>query len=129
MPYCRRCDLEDVGYWHRCFVRTIPLIRPLKKRPEKDPNTRLARKLASMYEAYYEEPFPGGVTNATVRRDQLAINCYRDSGAIVWSLDSRSDQYMHNVRFWGSSSPATQCAKDANLIIEDVELNHPHLAP
>jgi len=129
MPYCRRCDKEDVGYWHRCFVASYPLIKPLKKRPEKNPNTRLARKLATLYEEYYEEPFPGGIENAYIERDQLAITCYKDSGSMIWSLRSKNDEYLLNVHYWGSGSTATECAKDIKLIIEDVELNNPLSAP
>jgi hypothetical protein len=111
--YCRKCDRDDVSGFHKCFTPWGGNIRPLKKRPH--PNTPLARRLAKLYEECYEEPFPGGITNAMIQRDQAAIRAYRDTGAWVWSLGviDSNPGFCHD---FGSGYPATKCVKDKYLI-------------
>lgn len=112
--YCRRCDRDDVGGFHRCFMPfSRNPIRPLKKRP--NPNTPLARKLAKFYEECFEQPFPGGITNARISRDQSAIRAYKDAGAWVWSLSPINTDlgFCHD---FGSDYTATRCGKDKHLI-------------
>lgn len=111
--YCKRCDKDNVGSFHRCFWYGFKLVRPLKKRPH--PNTPLAKKLATYYEECYEKPFPGGIQNARVKRDDLAIRAYKDAGAWVWSLWT-IDHSFGNCREFGSEYRATECAKNKLLI-------------
>ena len=109
--YCKRCDRDDVGHFHRCFIG-LNSVRPLKKKPTK--NTPLARRLAKHYEEAIG-PFPGGIDNAQIFRDQSAIVAYRDAGSWVWCLESIDSKYGM-VWGFGSQWTATECAKDKTLI-------------
>lgn len=108
--YCKRCDKENVGSFHRCFMPGFNQIRPMKRKPSR--NTPLARRLARLYESAYNEPFPGGVQNAQIKRDQLAIKAYRCDGAWVWNLAVVNSNDFCHCREFGSPWPATICAKD-----------------
>lgn len=108
--YCRECDREDVGNWHKCFVRFGNKIRPLKKKPIQ--NTKLARKMAELYEKHCGE-FPNGITNAKIKR--LATEGYRDSGAWVWVLRTINNDYLKYSM--GSQWTATECAKEFSNIV------------
>jgi len=114
--YCRRCDKDDVGNFHRCFVYGKKTVSPLKRRPEpKDRNTPLARKMAKLYELKLGEKFPGGIENAQIDKDYLAMYAYRSDGAWVWSLSS-IDISKGIPDDFGSVWAATKCAKDPRLI-------------
>lgn len=114
--YCPRCDKDDVGNFHKCFMPGMGQIRGLKAKPTR--NTILARKLATMYEQFYKEIFPGGIDNARIDRDHLAIRAYKDCGAWVWSLWVIDSSHGYPKEF-GSGFPATECAKDYKKIIGD----------
>lgn len=88
-------------------------IRAMKKRPTQ--NTPLARRLARLYELAYQQHFPGGIKNAKINRDQLAITAYRDCGAWVWSLFV-IDSTAGYPRAFGSPYPARECVKDRTKI-------------
>lgn len=116
--YCRRCDKDDVGSFHRCFMpgATSRTIRPLKQRPQ--PNTPLSRKLARIYEQELGEKFPGGIENAVVKREGSAITpgYVRSQGAWVWSLGViDGDRRLHE---FGSQQAATFCAKAGKVLDE-----------
>lgn len=69
--YCRRCDKEDVGGFHRCFntLLTRKAILPLEKKPDKSKriSVRLLERLRGMEEldglikpdAVVERLYPG----------------------------------------------------------------------
>ena len=114
--YCKRCDREDVGNFHRCFVYGNPTIRPLKRKPvPKDRNTPLARKMAKLYESILGDKFPGGLENAQIDKDYLGMGAYRSDGAWVWFLSS-IDLNKGIPQSFGSSWAATKCAKNPQLI-------------
>lgn len=111
--YCRKCK-KKVGGFHKCFTPWGGSVRPLKSEP--NPNTFLARKLAKYYEECFEEEFPGGIGNARIFRDQLAIRAYKNAGAWIWSLDVINSDHGYPREF-GSSYTATDCAKDKYKIL------------
>ena len=111
--YCKRCDRDDVGSFHRCFVLGKKLIRPLKSKPTR--NTRLARKLAEIYKELIGEEFPGGIGNAMIMRDYLGMTSYRSDGAWTWSLIS-IDIHKGLPRDFGSPWAATKCVKNTKLL-------------
>lgn len=86
------------------------------KKREWGKNTPLARRLAKLYEIAYDEPFPGGISNAAISRDQLAIRAYKDAGSWVWSLKSIDREHLFKVRDFGSNYAATKCLKDIRWI-------------
>lgn len=107
--YCRRCDKEGVGSFHRCFVpgATSRSIRPLQHRPK--PNTPLARKLAKIYECEVGVPFPGGIENARIVREAKGMShAYRHHGSWVWYLNTIDGQTADEL---GSQWTAVECAK------------------
>lgn len=106
--YCRECDREDVGSWHKCFVRFGNQINPLKKRPKK--NTRLARKMAELYEKFAHD-FPSGITNSKIER----LSREGEESGWKWCLRTiNGEQLSPNM---GSQSPATQCAKEFSKVV------------
>jgi hypothetical protein len=100
--YCKLCD-KMTGAYHRHFFTNM--VRPLKKKP--NPNTRLARKLAKIYEEIFQRNFPGGISNAKVVR--LAQEGYGDAGAWKWCLEQIEIKGL--CLDFGGQGRATDCVK------------------
>lgn len=113
--YCRRCDKDDVGAFHRCFVNSRPAVRPLKQRP--NPNTPLARKLAKIYESECGEKFPGGIDNAKIVREQMGMSeAWRHHGSWVWTLAAIDGAHICE---FGSQRTAKECGETGKVLMGD----------
>lgn len=100
--YCKICDRE-VSHWHRCFVTGAS--KPLERKPRL--NTRLARKMAQMYQECHGHEFPGGNDNARIRR----VNKMGYDEAFSWKLEPINPNIVDMVINFGSQWTATQCSK------------------
>ena len=76
-------------------------------------HTDMSRKLVAVYERYFGE-FPGGSTNAYVRRLKPSIEA-RDAGALSWVLDQIEPTGQPPVLF-GSTFAAKSCVEDNSII-------------
>lgn len=105
--YCKRCDRENVGSFHRCFIG-MNAIRPLLKRP--NPNTKLARRLAELYEYFTGYAFPGGIRNAKIISSGRLSGDDASLGYWKWHLGVIDASNGYPIDF-GSTETATVCGK------------------
>lgn len=120
--YCKRCDRDDVGNFHRCFIG-LNAIRPLKKRP--NPNTKLVRRLAELYEYFTRFSFPGGIRNARIISNGRLSSDAAAEGTWSWYLASIDSSYG-NPYYFGSTYTATECAKQPVVKLEILFYNGEH---
>lgn len=87
-------------------------------------NTALARKLAKIYEVATGVEFPGGITNASIRRT-YAGHIQKACGAWIWHLD-RIDKNNYPLPYdVGSEYRATEVAKKPTLL-DTYWIEYPH---
>lgn len=108
MPYCSRCDREDVTHLHRCFLvvgNTKP-VRPLAKKPNQKNkvSVRLLERLRNHPQIGYieeegrlERLYPGW--------------CQRANGAWLWSLEGVAGDGL------GSTFTMTECLNADRLLV------------
>ena len=80
-------------------------------------NSRLARKLAAIYEDRTGEAFPGGPENARIRRTRLSLAATQN-GEISWWLDVIDDTHLEgtDLKPFCSSDTATSCGRNPDWI-------------
>ena len=114
--YCQECDREDVGSFHKCFVRLRNQVRPLQKKPApKKPPKSLAMKLAEIYRETFGEEFPGGIENAKIERVRAGAGD-RSAGAWSWELVSISREHSQKVISFGSIYTAKETVRAGRLL-------------
>ena len=80
-------------------------------------NSRLARRLAAIYEDRTGKPFPGGPENATIRRTRVS-KAMTQNGEVSWWLEAIDESHLkgNDLVPFCSSDTATDCAKNPDWI-------------
>ena len=123
----KKSENERYKNWQKCQDKITKPKRELysiskEELISKRKNTRIARKLAVLYERIIGVEFPGGQYNAYIHRT-YAGHWQRSEGAMSWFLDCINTQSDDGTSLmpisFGSPYPAINCLKDFSLIDYD----------